>query len=168
MASIITSIEISASPAIVREKFLDFPSLPTYTPTGFITSISPASPTTRPQDLQKGDKLHCTVGYGKFNITPTLVSNTESEFSWCGSLAGVFTGTHYFRFEELDDGKKTRFVHGEDFGGVLAGLYGEGWLGWLVGAREGAVKGFEGFNADFKGWVEGRSNSDDSNSTPAA
>ncbi|KAL5337121.1 hypothetical protein BJX70DRAFT_399928 [Aspergillus crustosus] len=158
MGSINTSIEINAPPTVVREKFLDFPSLPTYTPTGFVRSITPANPSTKPLDLQSGDKLHCTMNYGKMKFTSTVASNTPSEFSWSGSIPGIFAGTHFFRFEEVssDSGKsKTRLVHGEEFSGLLAGIYGEGWLGRLVGVREAGVKGFSGFNEDFKRWVEG-------------
>ncbi|KAL4863250.1 hypothetical protein BDV12DRAFT_206677 [Aspergillus spectabilis] len=159
MGSINTSIEINAPPAVVREKFLDFPSIPTYTPNGFVASITPVNTSITPHDLKPGDKLLCAMGYGKFKFTSTVVNNTPEEFSWCGSLPGIFTGTHFFKFEEIASttggGVNTRLVHGERFSGLLAGVYGEGWLGRVAGLRKGGEEGFAGFNGDFKRWVEG-------------
>ncbi|KAL4778740.1 hypothetical protein BJX76DRAFT_365993 [Aspergillus varians] len=157
MAIISTSVEIAASPATVRQKFLDFPSLPTYTPTGFIRSITPADTTISPADLKPGDKLSCVVGYGKMNFSPVLVENSEKQFSWSGSLLGVFTGVHAFRFESSSSSGQegTRLVHEERFSGLLGGIMGEGYLARWLGMREDTRKGFEGFNADFKKWVEG-------------
>ncbi|KAL2864770.1 SRPBCC domain-containing protein [Aspergillus lucknowensis] len=150
------SIEIAASPATVREKFLDFPSIPSYTPNGFVGSISPA-PDKAPSALVPGDKLTCVMGVNKMKFSPVVLENSPAVFSWRGSLpAGIFTGEHIFRFEEVEGGIKTRLVHEERFTGLLAGaLMGRGWVSGWVGMREETEKGFEGFNEDFKAWVEG-------------
>ncbi|KAK9233891.1 hypothetical protein V1525DRAFT_392000 [Lipomyces kononenkoae] len=154
-----TSIEIAAPPATVRDKFLDFSSIPEYTPNGFVRSIAPAASDKSPRDLKPGDQLKCSIGYGKMQISPTLHENTSSTFSWRGSLLGVFAGVHMFHFEEipgLGEGQKsrTRFVHEEKFTGVLSFLIGENFVAKWVGANEDTRKGFNGFNQDFKVWVE--------------
>ncbi|BCS29795.1 SRPBCC domain-containing protein [Aspergillus puulaauensis] len=160
MAIVSTSIEIAASPATVREKFLDFPSLQTYSPTGFIRSIEPDGASTAAKNLKAGDKIHVTAGYGKWKFSPLVEQNTEELFGWRGSVPGIFTGAHAFRFESVSDSDttgaeaRTRLVHEERFSGLLAGLMGEGYFGSLFGMREDTRKGFEGFNADFKKWVE--------------
>ncbi|KAL2812597.1 hypothetical protein BJX63DRAFT_432494 [Aspergillus granulosus] len=154
MVLLTTSIEINAPPAVVREKFLDFPSLPTYT-TGFVHSITP-TPAKPPHTLVPGDKLACVMGDMKFS--PVVVRNDSTIFSWRGSLPGVFTGEHMFKFEGIEGGAKTKLVHEEEFGGLLAGIMGDGWMGSLSAMRGNTLKGFEGFNADFKKWVEGGNN----------
>ncbi|KAL4913866.1 hypothetical protein BDW62DRAFT_205128 [Aspergillus aurantiobrunneus] len=162
MYTLTTSIEIAAPPATVRNKFLDFSSIPTYTPNGFVHSIAPTDPAIAPANLKPGDKLNCAMGYGKMKFSPVVVENTGAEFSWKGSVPGVFTGVHAFRFEEIpspagstvEAGARTKLVHEEVFTGLLSGLMGDGWLGGLLGMHEQSKKGFEGFNADFKKWVE--------------
>lgn len=64
-------------------------------------------------------------------------------FGWVGSVPGIFTGEHVFRFEEIpasEQGQsRTRFVHEETFTGLLSFLMGEGFLarrrGMLVWRR---------------------------------
>ncbi|KAH3315957.1 hypothetical protein KXW17_002611 [Aspergillus fumigatus] len=136
MYLIATSIEINAPPATVREKFLDFSSISKYSPNGFIRSISAVDPTKSSTDLQPGDKFNVCAGYGKMKFSPVVSSNTQSMFSWVGSVPGIFTGEHVFRFEEIpasEQGQsRTRYV----------------------GLAEDSRKGFAGFNHDFKAWVE--------------
>ncbi|KAL3495918.1 hypothetical protein BJX62DRAFT_232805 [Aspergillus germanicus] len=156
MTRISTSIEINAPPAVVREKFLDFPSIPTYT-SGFVGSITP-TPAKDPHTLVPGDKLACVMG--NMNFAPVVVRNEPAIFSWRGSVPFVFTGEHMFRFEEIPPTTQsgvstTRLVHEESFSGLLAGIMGEGWMSSLSALRGDSIKGFEGFNADFKRWVEG-------------
>lgn len=110
---ITTSIEITAPPAVVREKvhpyllfpnqsqhlqFLDFLSIPKYTPNGYIRSITIAAPSTTPKDLQPGDKLDCVLRYGKISTSTTVVVNNPEVFSWSGSVLGKIIGEHMFRF----------------------------------------------------------------------
>jgi hypothetical protein len=132
-------------------QFLDFPSIPTYT-TGFVGSITP-TPAKDPHTLVPGDKLSCVMG--NMNFAPVVVRNEPAIFSWRGSVPFVFTGEHMFRFEDVEGGAKTRLVHEESFSGLLAGIMGEGWMSSMSALRGDTIKGFEGFNADFKRWVEG-------------
>ena len=55
--------------------------------------------------------------------TVVLVAKKNKAFEWLGSLPipGVFNGHHYFRIEELSNGQ-VKFIQGEDFSGLLAGL----------------------------------------------
>lgn len=67
----------------------------------------------------------------------------------------MFSGEHFFRFERIEgggegEGERTRFVHGEEFTGMLGWVMGEGAVGMGSGLRER----FEGFNRDLKRWVE--------------
>jgi hypothetical protein len=85
--------------------------------------------------------------------------NTSSLFSWRGSLLGIFVGEHMFHFEEIPgsaegDQSRTRFVQEEKFTGLISFVMGEGLLAKSIGTREDTKKGFEGFNRDFKTWVE--------------
>lgn len=71
-------------------------------------------------------------------FSPVVSSNTQSMFSWVGSVPGIFTGEHVFRFEEIpasEQGQsRTRFVHEETFTGLLSFLMGRasspGMLVW--------------------------------------
>ncbi|KAF4232527.1 hypothetical protein CNMCM6457_004853 [Aspergillus fumigatiaffinis] len=159
MYLITTSIEINAPPATVREKFLDFSSISKYSPNGFIRSISPVDPTKSSIDLQPGDKLNVCAGYGKMKFSPVVSSNTPSMFSWIGSIPGIFTGEHLFRFEEIpasgQEQNRTRFVQEETFTGLLSFLMGEGFLARYVGLGEDSRKGYDWFNHDLKAWIEG-------------
>lgn len=145
-------------------QFLDFSSLPIYHPNGFVASITPANSTTRPLDLQPGDKLHCAMGHGRLKFSPRVVHNSPDEFSWYADLPEllpwIFGGTHYFRFEEVagrtetGEGPTTRLVHGENFTGLLAGIYGDGWLSRIVRLKKEVLEGFNAFNGDLKRWIE--------------
>ncbi|KAK2761246.1 hypothetical protein FQN54_001768 [Arachnomyces sp. PD_36] len=157
-----TEIQINAPPSAVREAFLDFPSLPTYHTT-FIKTITPHDPSKNGPTLSPGDKLSCLIGNMSFSTV--VETNSPAEFTWRGTLGSTafFTGAHHFKFlavhsdgdgdgdGDCDGGaeEKTRFVHGEEFGGVLAGVFG------LFG-REGTKRGFERINEDLKTFVEGK------------
>ncbi|KAL3258396.1 hypothetical protein ABHI18_006073 [Aspergillus niger] len=158
MYTITTSVEIAAPPGVVRDKFLDFAALPTYSPSGFIRHISSVIDKP-PTHLQAGDRLNCTVNYGKTHFTPIVQANTPALFSWVGSIPGIFTGEHRFSFGSIDadqPGKpyRTRLVHEERFTGLLSFLMGQGMLANAAGWRENTRQGFDTFNRDFKAWVE--------------
>ncbi|KAI2907391.1 hypothetical protein CBS147371_10613 [Aspergillus niger] len=140
------------------KQFLDFAALPTYSPSGFIQHISSVTDKP-PTHLQAGDRLNCTVNYGKTHFTPIVQANTPALFSWVGSIPGIFTGEHRFNFESIDadqPGKpyRTRLVHEERFTGLLSFLMGQGMLANAAGWRENTRQGFDTFNRDFKAWVE--------------
>ncbi|PYI09597.1 hypothetical protein BO78DRAFT_394805 [Aspergillus sclerotiicarbonarius CBS 121057] len=154
MHPVTTTVEIAASPSTVREKFLDFASIPKYTPTGFIRAIVPAD-NKAPMTLQPGDKLTCTVGYGKMKFGAAVWNNTPELFSWGGSLPGIFTGEHRFVFEKVaGQPNRTRLVHEEHFSGLFGFVMGEGFVARSAGWAEKTKTGFESFNRDFKAWVE--------------
>ncbi len=61
-------------------------------------------------------------------------------------MPGLFDGDHYFKIEELSDGK-IRFIHGEKFRGILALL--------LWGSIEAGTKqGFQAINEALKAIAE--------------
>ena len=86
--------------------------------------------------------------------------NSPQAFIWRGALPmGLFTGEHSFRFEAVgglgsEGGEKTLFIQEEKFSGWLGWLMGESLIAWWAGWRQSTRRGFEGFNADLKRWVE--------------
>ncbi len=82
--------------------------------------------------------------------------NSPTCFRWRGTFHNIFNGEHMFRFveSEVTEGGTT-FVHEEQFSGILGGIMDEGTIGKVVGLREKTKRGFEGFNSDFKAWIEG-------------
>lgn len=58
------------------------------------------------------------------------------EFRWKGKLGmkGIFDGEHYFILEKLSD-HQTRFIHGENFRGLLVGVLGKTLLRTEEGFR---------------------------------
>lgn len=70
---------------------------------------------------------------------------------------GTFNGNHAFHFLESQSTKgATTLVQEEQFDGALAWMIADGMVGNAIGFREKTRKGFEGFNVDFKKWVEGK------------
>lgn len=69
------------------------------------------------------------------------------ELRWQGRLLapGLFTGEHYFLIEEAGPGR-VRFVHGEDFFGILVPLAG--------GSFPAVEQGFKDMNAKLKELAE--------------
>ncbi|KAG4442826.1 hypothetical protein IFR05_001707 [Cadophora sp. M221] len=148
-----SSIEIAAPPAKVRARFLDFESIPKYHSNGAFVSLGPKIPG---QPLEKGAVMKNVLKGGTFH--PVVTENTPQQFSWLGSVPGIFSGEHFFRFEESQVTKgDTTFVHGESFSGLLGWMAGTGWVASKMGSQEGIKKGKEEidrFNEDLKSWVE--------------
>ena len=76
--------------------------------------------------------------------------NTAEEFKWIGSLPGVFSGAHSFRFEPsrtIPGG--THLVQSEDFTGVLS-------FTMKPSKKSGQhnLEGFEKYNQDLKARAE--------------
>ncbi|KAH8820677.1 hypothetical protein F5884DRAFT_764844 [Xylogone sp. PMI_703] len=142
-------IEIAASPAAVRAKFLDFAQLPVYSPHGFMQQIKAADPQ---KQIEKGDKLNCVVG--GMPMSPIVLENSPQLFRWRGSVLGMINGDHGFRFlpsEEHPGG--TTFVHEEEFSGPLSFITGEGVTARMLGMGDAKLKmqkHFKEFNEDFK------------------
>ncbi|PYH42551.1 SRPBCC domain-containing protein [Aspergillus saccharolyticus JOP 1030-1] len=137
-----------------NQKFLDFAALPTYH-TSFFQAIT--LPDGGNLSAQPGDHLTCTIDHIPY---PAIVEvNEPSEFTWRGYFGWnwIFNGLHSFRFEPLaaaaseegaqERGQRTRLVHCEQLGGLLAGALA------LVG-RQRMLAGFQRFNEDLKRYVE--------------
>lgn len=114
-----TEIEIAASPAAVWKVLTDFALYPEWNP--FIPTV--AGP------LEVGatlDVLLTPPNGSDMRVRPKLlVVDPDRELRWRGQLLfpQLFAGEHFFRIVELAP-DKTRFVHGEDFTGILVRLLG--------------------------------------------
>ncbi|GES61130.1 activator of Hsp90 ATPase 1 family protein [Aspergillus terreus] len=142
-----TEIEIEAPPSVAREAFLNLAAIPTYH-TEFLKQVVPQNQ--EKKDIEPGDRL--TVIAGNMTFTPVVEVNSSTEFTWRGTLGStwLFTGAHSFKFLPAGEGdQKTRFVHAEEFGGVLVPVFS------LLSAAS-TEKGFQRFNEDFKKYVESR------------
>ncbi|THY55406.1 hypothetical protein D6C97_05435 [Aureobasidium pullulans] len=155
MPKVYTSIEIAATPAVVREKFLDFEQISKYAPNSYVHKL--AAPEGKiVKDLIAGDIMHVSLNKGKVNFNPTVLENTLRKFCWRGNLFGLFAGDHAFRFEPVgSDENKTLFIQEEDFFGLFGWTMGKSWLAKQLGAMENTEKNYKGFNEDLKAWVEG-------------
>ena len=160
-------------------QFLDFTALPSYTKA--FESITVLGQSKPGNQLQKGDKVSVKLAGSPaftgvievpFPFLPnlslslshislafhsnTLKHNLPESFAWTGSLPYVFTGTHSFSFapsEAIPGG--TTFTQEEVFSGLLGVLLmGDGVVGRAAGMKEKTRRGWEGFNADFKGVCE--------------
>lgn len=133
---------IAAPPAVVYEALMDFASYPSWNP--MVISLS-GTPTV-------GSQLEAQIKVGSrapMTFKPTVVAHTpQKEFRWVGMLfaAWIYRGEHYFIVEEAEEG--TRFIHGENFSGVLEPI-----LNGMMG--DDLPKAFEAFNLALKERVEG-------------
>lgn len=115
-----TELEIEAPPAAVWDVLTDFARYHEWNP--FITSVEGA--------LEPGARLTVTLSPPESNestFRPSLlVCDAPHELRWRGHLwvKGLFDGEHFFLCEEAPGGR-TRFVHGENFGGVLLKFIGQ-------------------------------------------
>jgi hypothetical protein len=116
MKALNTEIIINASAEKVWSILTDFKKYPEWNP--FIVRIEgkPEVATQLRVELKNGESISV--------FKPKVVTvNTNSAFEWIGSLPipGIFTGHHCFRIEPLGNGQ-IKFVHFENFSGLLAGL----------------------------------------------
>ena len=88
--------------------------------------------------------------FGKTSQVAVRIEKVEElrELRWRGGPKGLVTGSHYLILEGLDGGNRTRFRHGETFGGLLAPIV---WA--FLKAQLGPS--YSGFNEDLKRRVEG-------------
>jgi hypothetical protein len=136
-----TEIEIDATPERVWGVLSDFPRYHAWNP--FITSVE--------GDLKVGNTLTIRLtppesSESKFRPR-LLVCDAPHELRWRGHLfvPGLLDGEHFFRVEELPGGR-TRFVHGEDFSGLL--------LRFLYKQLNQVARGFVYMNEALKKRVE--------------
>ena len=109
-----TAIEIAAPAAQVWRTLTTFAEFEEWNP--FITLIS--------GELREGEALtvHLSLPEGSnHELRPRVVRCADNEeLRWRGHLLfpGLFDGEHFFRLIEVAP-ERTRFVHGENFTGIL-------------------------------------------------
>ena len=144
MREIRTQIEIDAPPSEVWVVLTDFACHAEWNP--FIRSITCG--------LEQGAQLAVSIqppGRKAMTFKPKLLNVVPNEeLRWLGRLLlpGIFDGEHIFELRAIDGGQCTRFVHREEFGGVLVPLL---WKGLDTDTR----RGFEEMNRALKERVEG-------------
>ena len=120
MKQIKTEIQINATPATVWKVLTNFEGHSQWNP--FIKEIT--------GDQKEGEKIKVRIQPPEgqeMSFTPKVLKFKENEeFRWIGKLGikGIFDGEHYFKLVDLGN-NQTRFVHGENFGGILIPLMGK-------------------------------------------
>ena len=143
MHEITTAIDIGAPPRRVWTVLVDFPSYRLWNP--FVRSIE-GSP-------REGETLKVfiqPVGGAGMTFRPRVLRAVpDQELRWLGRvvLPGLFDGEHFFKIEPLDEGRRTRFIHGERFSGLLVPLL-------RKSLDRGTREGFEAMNQALKARVE--------------
>jgi hypothetical protein len=141
-----TEIEIDATPAAVWQVLTDFRRYPEWNP--FIVSIE--------GQLSPGGELRVALSppeSREYHILPQVVRcEPEQELRWRGQWGArfLFQGEHFFRLVALD-GARTRFIHGEDFNGIL--------VRWLGRQLTHVARGFVFMNQALKRRVESSAHS---------
>lgn len=116
--SLYSEIEIEASAEKVWRILMDFAAYPDWNP--FIRSIS--------GNAVVGETLEAYLepsGSKGMTFKPdVLVADENKEFRWLGKLLvrGLFDGEHFFQIEDGGAGR-VKFVQGENFSGLLVGLF---------------------------------------------
>lgn len=115
-----TEIEIEAPPEIVWGVLTDFSRYAEWNP--FIVGIQ--------GEARAGARIRITLSMPEsakeHQFRPRVIRcEAPQELRWLGHLwmKGLFDGEHFFRLEA--SGAKTRFIHGEDFSGVLLRFSGQ-------------------------------------------
>lgn len=136
-----TEIEIDAPPSAVWSVLADFASYRDWNP--FIGRVT--------GELRADARLEvliCPPDGREMTFRPRIVRvDPERELRWLGHflVRGLFDGEHFFRLERLPDGR-TRFVHGENFTGLLVKP--------LTGLLTKTARGFVFMNQALKRRVE--------------
>ena len=108
-----TQIHINASAEKVWNIFTDFEKYPKWNP--FVKSLT--------GEVAEGNQISAVLA--KMTFKPIVLKfQKNKEFRWLGKLffKGLFDGEHYFILQENED-NSTTFIHGEDFSGILVGLF---------------------------------------------
>ena len=120
MKTIKTEVTISAKPERIWATLTDFENFSEWNP--FIISIS--------GEKKAGGQLDVRIKPPDGNpmrFKPIILTFEENkELRWKGKLLirGLFDGEHYFILKENKDGTTT-FTQGENFSGLLIGLFGK-------------------------------------------
>src|SRR5688572_7113737 len=113
MKNLETEIIINATAEKVWGVLTDFEKFPEWNP--FILSIEGKK--------EAGARLRVVLNNGKGTSVfkpKVLVLEKEKAFEWMGSLPlGIFSGHHQFRIERLSN-NQVKFIHREEFSGLLA------------------------------------------------
>jgi hypothetical protein len=131
-----TTIEIRAHSERVWEILSATSAYPDWNP--FIRSIA--------GQFEPGETIKVSLslpGSGSYGFKPVILRASFPEIRWKGKFlfTGLVDGEHYFRLESLST-NVTRFVHGENFSGILVGL--------MRGALNKTKRGFESMNEALK------------------
>jgi hypothetical protein len=138
-----TEIEINAPAERVWKILTDFHAHPSWNP--FIKELrgKPAV----------GETLRVFVkppgGKGMIFKPIVLKADENRELRWLGKLfvSGLFDGEHYFQIESIDK-DHVKFVQGENFSGLLVGLFAKS-------LDKGTLNGFRQMNEALKKRAEG-------------
>lgn len=108
-----TQIQINATAETVWNTFSDFESYPEWNP--FVKSLT--------GEVAEGNQITAVLPGMTFKPT-VLKFNRNKELRWLGKLffKGLFDGEHYFILQQNED-NSTTFIHGENFSGLLVGLF---------------------------------------------
>jgi hypothetical protein len=143
MHEITTTMEINAPPRSVWKVLVDFQAHPQWNP--FVRSIDGST--------REGERLKVSIqpvgGKGMTFRPRVLRAVPDQELRWLGRvvLPGIFNGEHFFKMEPLDQGRRTRFIQGERFTGLLVPLL-------RKNLDRGTREGFEAMNQALKAQVE--------------
>ncbi len=138
MKRIETSIIINQKKEKIWEKLMDLSAYGNWNP--FIKSIVGTG--------KEGSYLQVKIkpkGQKPMTFSPVVLENDKNTtFRWKGKLivSGLMDGEHYFKLQPLANGK-TKFVHGENFTGLLSTL-----LYWLI--KKNTRAGFISMNQALK------------------
>ena len=142
MKELRTDIDIYGTIDQVWDVLTDFSSFPKWNP--FIKKIE--------GELKLNSQLRVQIeppGGKAMTFKPTVkILEPKNEFRWLGSLLlpGIFDGEHIFQLEQIDN-NNTRFIHSENFSGLLVPLF---WKSLNTQTRNG----FEEMNKALKKKVE--------------
>jgi hypothetical protein len=143
MHEIVTTVDIGAPPGKVWQVLVDFPAYALWNP--FVRRIE-GSP-------REGETLIVSIqpmgGKGMTFRPRVLRAVPDRELRWLGRVLvpGLFDGEHFFTLEPLDEGRRTRLMHGERFTGLLVPLL-------RKSLDRGTREGFQAMNHALKARVE--------------
>ena len=98
-------------------------------------------------EIKKGNQIAITLKQVKgkeMEFKPVITELApKKELRWQGKLfiSGIFDGEHYFKLEPIE-GDKTKFIHGENFSGIL--------IPFMGGVLKSTEEGFKAMNEELK------------------
>ena len=115
MHEIMTTLEINAPPRSVWKVLVDFGAHSQWNPLVRSIEGSPREGETLKVSIQQAGGMGMTFRPRVLRAVP------DQELRWLGRvvLPGIFDGEHFFKIEPLDGGRRTKFIQGERFTGLL-------------------------------------------------